>query len=123
MTLPFDQPEAEKLAAVIRIIRPKWDHNAIMNQLQEAASADATYGQTCAAAIRAANNPNMLAPTSINFTENWHNKTHTNTTNAPPCEDHEGETAHNCRACKADIKLGQRPPHLIGKHHQPGDTP
>lgn len=35
----------------------------------------------------------------------------------PECEDHIGETAATCRCCIADVKLGQRPAELIGKHH------
>lgn len=37
----------------------------------------------------------------------------------PPCEDHDGESAHNCRCCTADTKAGIRPQTRIGKHWQP----
>ena len=37
----------------------------------------------------------------------------------PACEDHPEEPARNCRCCWADVRVGDRPHHLIGKHHQP----
>lgn len=37
----------------------------------------------------------------------------------PPCQDHEGQDGPTCRSCWADVKTGDRPAALIGKHHTP----
>ncbi|MDN5667652.1 MAG: hypothetical protein L0G87_04560 [Renibacterium salmoninarum] len=120
--MKFTQETAQHLTKIIQAQRPTWTTNGIMNALSKLAI-QRTPGQALDQALNAAKDPTAKTPTAITFDQYQHQQAASNTTNAPPCEDHEGETAHNCRACKADIKLGQRPPHLIGKHHQPGDTP
>jgi hypothetical protein len=67
----FDVPEARLLIEIIRIHRPRWAAQAIMNELRTAAVAGATLGQATAAAERAMRNTKYTAPTSINFPENW----------------------------------------------------
>lgn len=37
----------------------------------------------------------------------------------PHCEDHPEEPFDTCRSCKADVKAGDRPATLIGKHFAP----
>jgi len=37
----------------------------------------------------------------------------------PPCQVHIGEDGPTCRCCIADVKLGDRPANMIGKHWQP----
>ena len=39
--------------------------------------------------------------------------------NAPRCPDHDTFHAHNCPPCIADVKVGDRPATMIGKHYDP----
>lgn len=34
-----------------------------------------------------------------------------------PCEDHPTFSAYRCPACVADVKCGQRPPEMVGRHY------
>lgn len=63
------------IAALIRRRRPRWAHNAIMDQLGIAARAGASLGQVMAAAEKAMNNPKQLTPAAIMFPENWEQTT------------------------------------------------
>lgn len=116
----FSQETAQHLTAIIQAQRPAWTINGIMKALQALAHSH-TPGQALDQALNAAKDQQAKTPTAIIFDQYRHQNRATKPGTQPACEDHEGETAHNCRCCIADEKLGQRPREARGKHHDPGD--
>lgn len=93
-----------------------WHPKAIEKTLFENRTHQAPYGEIVVALTRYAKDSDKRVPSFLfDALADWHEPG----TVAPknPCEDH-GFPAHNCHSCKADILVGDRPPELMGKHHE-----
>lgn len=130
--------QGERLAELIKLMRPDWDDRGIVKTLQDANRTEGLPAHDFDHAIRAAaayatetapgggyakRTPTFLAQPGKHWdTTAPARSTHTRA-NVPPCEDHAGQDAHTCRSCRADIMLGDRPEHMMGKRLSGPPTP
>lgn len=127
------RPQAEALAALLHQLRPEWGIPALMTLIGKNLGHPAKFPQLTQAAIAAAVRANpdgthtARTPAVIYQPgRHWDQpvlETGAQVPPGPPCEDHIGQEAHNCRACWGDIKAGLRPADRLGKHHEPESEP
>ncbi|WP_285240088.1 hypothetical protein [Pseudarthrobacter sp. MEB009] len=121
------KPQAEALASILHELRPEWGTPALVTLIGRNREHPAPFPALTQAAITAATRrnpdgtPTARTPAVIYQPgKHWDqpiNDAGTRIPPGPPCEDHIGQEAHNCRCCWADIKAGTRPEQLLGKHH------
>ncbi|AXH44439.1 hypothetical protein PP353_gp63 [Arthrobacter phage Kumotta] len=112
--------QAKALASLLHEIRPKWSIPAMLKLLEKNHTHPAPFHDITVAAVTAARDPKVETPGAIFIDQRfWPAETKTYLPKPPPCADHIGESATNCRSCWADVKTGLRPVEAIGKHHQP----
>ncbi|PCC29748.1 hypothetical protein CIK76_04975 [Glutamicibacter sp. BW80] len=128
--------QGQRLVQIIKLMRPDWSNNPVDKILQEANQGDGIPAHDFEHALRAAahyatmtepnggylkRTPNLYTVTG----KHWDATAPSNSTHMkakmPPCEDHAGQDAHTCRACRADIMLGDRPERLMGKRLTRGE--
>lgn len=118
MMTNLTHPQAQALTALIATIRPDWDATGILAALRIAKDRG-TATEVMHAAITAASTPTVRTPAVMGMAgPHW--TTPTSAPRAPStvpdasaarCEipGHEGEVAHNCRACRSE-RLGTDTP-------------
>lgn len=126
---PITKPQAEALAGILHQLRPEWGTPALMTLIGRNRDHPATFPQLAQAAVTAATRRNPdgtpVARTPAVIYQpgkHWDQPVQEHGAHippGPPCVDHIGEQAHNCRCCWSEIKTGQRPHHALGKHHTP----
>jgi hypothetical protein len=111
------KPQAEALAALLAIIRPNdWRPKQVLDLLAEHRENPAPFAVIAQAAVTAAANPAIKSPTGIFLPgSHWPEAVKARMPDPPRCEDHRTFSAHNCPCCWADIKIGDRPPDMLGK--------
>lgn len=112
--------QARTLASLLHEIRPRWAVGSLMKVLEKNAQHPAPFADIAVAAVTAARDPVAETPGIIFIdTRFWPADVKANLPKPPDCPDHIGEHAHNCCSCWADVKVGDRPENMIGKHWQP----
>lgn len=113
--------QAKLIAHTCEQLRPgNWRAQQVLDVLYENRDKPHTFAALIQAAINAALNPAIKSPTGIYLPGKHWDTTQTPALNAPqprPCEDHDGQDAHTCAPCNADILLGHRPENLRGKKY------
>lgn len=80
----------------------------------------APFADVTVAAVNAARDPKIDTPGAFLVDQRfWPERSKQLMPKPPPCEQHIGQEAHNCRSCQGDIKAGLRPPDMIGRHYEP----
>lgn len=116
------EPQAKALASILHELRPKWSVPAMLKLLEKNAHHPAPFQDITAAAVSAARDPKVETPGAIFIDQRfWPAETKTYIPKPPPCPDHIGESSSNCRGCWADVRCGQRPAEMIGKHWEPSE--
>jgi hypothetical protein len=112
--------QAKALASLLHEIRPRWSKPAMLKLLEKNHTHPAPFADITAAAVSAARDPKVETPGAFFIDQRfWPAEAKAHLPKPPPCPDHIGEQAHNCRCCKADVHAGIRPATHIGKHHEP----
>lgn len=119
------EQQAITLANLLAMIRPgDWRPQQLTDLFYEHRTTTHPFSDIAEVAIRAANNPDIKSPNVIFLDgKHWNLGRNTKRPKNPPCAEHAGEDAHTCRCCQADILLGERPPHMIGKRIHPAGKP
>lgn len=127
--ISITRTQAEALAGILHELRPEWGTPALITLIGRNLDHPATFPQLTQAAINAATRtnpdgtPTARTPAVIYQPgRHWDQpviETGATVPPGPPCEDHIGQEAHNCRSCWGDIKAGLRPADRLGKHHNP----
>lgn len=119
------EQQAITLANLLAMIRPgDWRPQQLTDLFYEHRTTTHPFSDIAEVAIRAANNPDIKSPNVIFLDgKHWNLGRNTKRPKNPPCAEHAGEDAHTCRCCQADILLGERPPHMIGKRMNPRTPP
>ncbi|NKG22230.1 hypothetical protein [Paeniglutamicibacter terrestris] len=110
--------QAEVLAALLALMRPgNWRPNQTLSLFAEHRDDPHPFPVIAEAAIRAANDPAIKSPSGIFLPgKHWQFETFkVEPPKADPCPDHEWEAAHHCRACLADVLVGERRSDQVGK--------
>lgn len=120
--------QGQRLTTMMLAMRPDWTPNN-PGQLLATANQTGLPGHDFAHTIRALANystaidengkpqyrtPNLFTQDGKYWTETAPTKW--SKPKPPPCEDHPEQEAPTCRCCHADVKAGDRPTHMIGKH-------
>ena len=117
MTITEQQGRA--IAYLLHEIRPDWGIASLVSLIDKHGDPP-DLGPLIIAATTKAMEPSCQTPAPIFHPgPHWPAKAKAKMPNPPPCEDHIGQEAHNCRSCHADVKAGIRPAYRIGKHHEP----
>lgn len=120
------QKQASLIAHTLEELRPNdWRAQQVLDTLWDHKDQPHTFTTTIQVAIRAALNPQIKSPTGI-YLPGKHWDIPTPPKNAPKptkCQDHPTYDAHTCSCCWADIKLGDRPEHLLGQRMAPRNQP
>ena len=113
---------ASTLAHLLHFIRPEWSVRSLTSLIL-ANRGHASFPALCEAAVRVARNPVKKTPAVI-FMDGPHwvadPVAGVSLPRGPACEDHPEEVALRCRCCLADVKVGERPEEMVGKHFEPG---
>lgn len=131
------QSQGHRLAQMLKLMRPDWGEQGIVKTLRDANKADGLPAHDFDHAIRAVAHYATEQAQAGGYAKRTpaflaQNGKHWETTapaeapkpKMPQCEDHDGQDAHTCRACIADIALGDRKPELQGKRlHEGKRTP
>lgn len=131
--------QGQRLVQIIKLMRPDWSRNPVDKILSEANQGDGIPAHDFEHALRAAahyatmtepnggylkRTPNLYINTGKHWDATAPEKSNHSRVKMPQCEDHDGQDAHTCRACIADIALGDRKPELKGKRlHEGKRTP
>lgn len=128
--------QGQRLTTMMLAMRPDWTPNKPENVLIRANEGPGFPAANFGHCIRAlANYATETNPdgTFVKRTPNLypeHGRHWTSTASeehqapdAPKCQEHDTEPAHNCRSCLADVKVGDRHPSMIGKSMRPANTP
>lgn len=131
--------QGQRLVQIIKLMRPDWSNNPVDKILSEANQGDGIPAHDFEHALRAAahyatmtepnggylkRTPNLYTATGKHWDDTAPAKSNHAHVKMPQCEDHDGQDAHTCRACIADIALGDRKPELQGKRlHEGKRTP
>jgi hypothetical protein len=114
------ESQAKALANLLHQLRPKWSVPAMLKLLANHQNHPAPFQDITAAAVSAARDPKIETPGAFLIDQRfWPAETRQLMPKPPPCQQHIGQDAHNCRSCQGDIKAGLRPPDMIGKHYEP----
>lgn len=115
--------QATYLSHTIHEIRNDWPVPSLMSLFGQ--NRDITcFGALVVAAATKAMDPTCRTPAPIFHPgDHWPGQSRARLSAGPPCQDHETESAHNCRCCWSDVRAGQRPRSFIGKHHIPQQGP
>ena len=112
--------QAKALAVILHEIRPRWSTPAMLKLLEKNAQHPAPFADITVAAVNAARDHKVETPGAIFIDQRfWPAETKSLMPKPPPCEQHIGQDAHNCRSCHGDVKAGIRPPDMIGRHYEP----
>lgn len=116
-TNEITKEQATTLANLIEQIRPDWPTRQVLKLIAEHRT-EHTFGHLCQAAVSAASKRSNRSPNVIFMPgTHWDIEEHkAPIPKAPACEDHPTFEAHNCRCCWSDVKVGDRPENMIGKH-------
>ena len=110
--------QARAVAYLLHEIRPDWGVRSLLSLMEKHQPGD--LGALVIAATTKALEPSCLTPAPIFHPGNhWIAKAKANLPRPEPCEQHVGQSAHNCASCWGDVKAGLRPADKIGKHHEP----
>lgn len=123
------QSQGQRLATALHAARPDWPTSSITSILQTAnangglPAHDFDHALRATIAYATTTGPNgyqKQTPAYLPEPSRFWDDTAPASSKHPrakqmPCEDHPEENAHNCSCCWADIKIGQRPQHLLGK--------
>ena len=132
----LDRQQGQRLTAALLAMRPDWTPNNPGRMLEAINEAEGFPGVDFGHCIRALahyatatgddgrhqyRTPDIFPRDGKHWTvtapETWQRP------KAPDCPDHIGESAPTCRGCHADVKCGQRPAEMIGKHFEaPADA-
>lgn len=127
--------QGQRLVQIIKLMRPDWSNNPVDKILSEANQGDGIPAHDFEHALRAAahyatmtepnggylkRTPNLYITTGKHWNDTAPAKSNHAHVKMRQCEDHDGQDAHTCRSCRADIMLGDRPEHLMGKRLAPG---
>lgn len=114
------EKQARLTAHVLHEIRPSWGIDATMKVLERNADHPAPFADILAAAVMAARDPETLTPGRVFQVQvHWPEEVRKRLPRAAECPDHVGKDAPNCASCWADVKVGDRPADMIGKHYVP----
>lgn len=130
------QSQGQRLAEILKLMRPDWGEQGIVKTLRDANQDAGLPAHDFEHAIRAAaayatdqapsggyskRTPAFLAQPG----KHWESTAPEGAPKPklPECEDHAGQDAHTCRSCRADILLGDRPEHNMGKRLTGPPTP
>jgi hypothetical protein len=118
------ESQANALAVMLHEIRPRWSAPAMLKVFERNHTHPAQFADIAAAAVNAARDPKVETPGCIFIDQRfWPPEVKAQLPKPPPCEDHIGQDAHNCRSCWGDFKAGLRPQTHIGKHFEaPADA-
>lgn len=120
------EKQASLIAHTLHELRPgDWKPDQTLNVLWENRTQPHTFPELLQAAINAALNPNIKSPSGIYLPgKHWDHPTKPRNTPQPtPCQDHPTYDSHTCSCCWSDIKLGERPEHMLGKRMEPRPRP
>lgn len=112
--------QAKTLANLLHEIRPRWSTPAMLKLLEKNAQHPAPFADITVAAVNAARDHKVETPGAIFIDQRfWPDTIKAVLPKPPPCPDHVGKDAHSCVSCWADVKAGDRPQAMIGKHWDP----
>lgn len=118
------EKQAKLMAHTLHEIRPTWGIDATLKVLERNADHPSPFADILAAAVMAARDPETQTPGRIFQVQiHWPEDAKRQLPKPPPCPDHVGQDAATCRSCWADVKCGDRPENMIGKHHTTHQTP
>lgn len=116
----LNETEATLLAQMLHQIRPDWTTNSLLSILWENRNTP-SYPALIIAAVTKAQDPGCRTPAPIFLDgQHWPQSSRAHIPAGKPCADHPTQQAHSCTSCQADIKLGQRPPHMQGQRMSNG---
>lgn len=114
------ETQAKILAAALHEIRPAWSVPSMMTLLGKNKDHPATFADTLAAAVNAARDHAVTTPALIFIDQRfWPEEVKKRLPKPPECADHVGQAAPTCCSCWADVKIGDRPESMIGRHWNP----
>lgn len=115
MSIEITPEQGSALAYILCQIRKDWDQQSVKALLGKNRIVP-SYGELVQAAVTKARQEHVKTPALI-FTEgdHWPKPNRMKLPTAPKCEDHPTEVAEHCHCCWADIKIGDRPEHMLGK--------
>lgn len=117
------ETQARTLAGLLHEIRPRWAIPSLMKVLEKHHAHPAKFADIAVAAVTAARDPVAETPGIIFIDQRfWPEEVKAKLPKSPDCPDHVGQQAHNCTSCHADVKCGDRPADMIGKHWQQPNT-
>lgn len=120
MPTGITQPQALALAQLLHQIRPDWPAASLIAHLRSHADHPADFADIAVAAITRATDERVKTPHLIwDQGPHWPERAKPALPRGPRCADHDTFDAHNCPACWGDVRAGDRPENLIGKHHTP----
>lgn len=130
MVFQLTNQEGQRLTAIMLAMRPDWVKNNPEKILADA-NMTGLPGQDFGHSLRALaayctardesgwqyRTPNLY----IQDGKYWTSTAPTNWVRpkAPMCKDHPESEAPTCRGCHADVKVGDRPADMIGRHYTP----
>ena len=120
----INEKQARALASLLHEMRRGWSIPSMMTLLSKNHDHPASFAEIVIAATTAANDDKVTSPGIIFIDQRfWPEPAKPKLPKPPPCLDHPEQDAHNCRCCLADVKVGDRPQELIGKHMEPEYVP
>lgn len=114
------ETQAKILADALHEIRPAWSVPSMMTLLGKNKDHPANFADTLAAGVNAARDHAVTTPALIFIDQRfWPEEVKKRLPKPPECPDHVGQPAPTCCSCWADVKIGDRPESMIGRHWQP----
>jgi len=132
----LDRQQGQRLTAALLAMRPDWTPNNPGRMLEAINEAEGFPGVDFGHCIRALahyatatgddgrhqyRTPDIYPRDGKHWTvtapETWQRP------KAPACVDHPEQDGPTCRCCWADVKTGQRPAEMIGKHYESETSP
>lgn len=123
MSIELRPDEARAVAFLLNRIRPDWQIESTMKVLGQHKQVPSLAELTIAAVIKARQDSARTPATIFIEGDHWPKPTKMKLAPAPKCEDHPTETAEHCHCCWADIRVGDRPEHMLGKQLEPKTNP
>lgn len=115
MSIELRPDEARAVAFLLNRIRPDWQIESTMKVLGQHKQVPSLAELTIAAVTKARQDSARTPATIFIEGDHWPKPTKMKLAPAPKCEDHPTETAEHCHCCWADIRVGDRPEHMLGK--------
>lgn len=111
------EQQARALAYLLHEVRPDWGIDATVKVIGKHLDHAGDLGALVVAAMSAARDPQTLTPGRIfQIGAFWPADVQSCLPRPPACEDHPTFEAPTCRCCWADVKCGDRPVDMVGKH-------